>query len=182
MEFGHNDQKQKGPGKGAFYSFMTSLKIFVDEARARGVHPVLVTPTQRRSFDENGKIKDTHLDFPDAVRWLAEKENIPLIDLHAMTRILYEAMGVEESKHAFVHYPANTYPGQDKPLADNTHFNPYGAYQIAKCVIEGMKKAVPELAKHLKIDPAYDPAHPDDVNAFRWNESPFTEIEKPDGN
>ena len=103
MEFGHNDQKQKGPGKGAFYSFMTSLKTFVDEARARGVYPVLVTPTQRRSFDENGKIKDTHLDFPDAVRWLAEKENIPLIDLHAMTRILYEAMGVEESKHAFVH-------------------------------------------------------------------------------
>ena len=63
MEFGHNDQKQKGPGKGAFYSFMTSLKTFVDEARARGVYPVLVTPTQRRSFDENGKIKDTHLDF-----------------------------------------------------------------------------------------------------------------------
>ena len=88
MEFGHNDQKQKGPGKGAFYSFMTSLKTFVDEARARGAQPVLVTPTQRRSFDENGKIKDTHLDFPDAVRWLAEKENIPLIDLHAMTRVL----------------------------------------------------------------------------------------------
>lgn len=57
MEFGHNDQKQKGPGKGAFYSFMTSLKTFVDEARARGAHPVLVTPTQRRSFDTNGKIQ-----------------------------------------------------------------------------------------------------------------------------
>ena len=131
---------------------MTSLKTFVDEARARGVHPVLVTPTQRRSFDENGKIKDTHLDFPDAVRWLAEKENIPLIDLHAMTRILYEAMGVEESKHAFVHYPANTYPGQDKPLADNTHFNLYGAYQIAKCVIAGMKQAGLPLVKYLRTD------------------------------
>ena len=35
MEFGHNDQKQKGPGKGAYYSFMTSLKTFIDEARAR---------------------------------------------------------------------------------------------------------------------------------------------------
>ena len=30
MEFGHNDQKQKGPGKGAFYSYMTSLKTFID--------------------------------------------------------------------------------------------------------------------------------------------------------
>ena len=44
-----------------------------------------------------------------------------------------------------------------------------------------MKKAVPELAKNLKIDAAYKPAHPDDVNTFHWNDSPFTEIEKPDG-
>lgn len=183
MEFGHNDQKQKGPGKGAFYSFMTSLKTFVDEARARGVQPVLVTPTQRRSFDENGKIKDTHLDFPDAVRWLAEKENIPLVDLHAMTRILYEAMGVEESKRAFVHYPANTYPGQNRVLADNTHFNPYGAYQIAQCVIEGMKKVDLPIVKFLRADyEGYDPAHPDALENFKWNSSPFTEIEKPDGN
>lgn len=183
MEFGHNDQKQKGPGKGAFYSFMTSLKTFVDEARARGVHPVLVTPTQRRSFDADGKIRDTHLDFPEAVRWLAEKENIPLVDLHAMTRTFYEAMGVEESKRAFVHYPANTYPGQDKPLADNTHFNPYGAYQIAKCVIEGMKNAGLPIVKFLRTDyQGYDPGHPDNLEDFKWNVSPFAELEKPDGN
>lgn len=161
---------------------MTSLKTFIDEARARGAHPVLVTPTQRRSFDSTGHIRDTHEDYPEAMRWLAAKENIPLIDLNEMTRTLYEALGTETSKRAFVHYPAGTYPGQTKAFEDNTHFNPYGAYQIAQCVIEGMKKAVPELAKHLKIDPAYNPAHPDDVNTFHWNESPFTEIEKPDGN
>ena len=182
IEFGHNDQKQKGPGKGAYYSFMTSLKTFIDEARARGAHPVLVTPTQRRSFDANGHIRDTHEDYPEAMRWLAAKENVPLIDLNEMTRTLYEALGPDTSKRAFVHYPAGTYPGQTRNFADNTHFNPYGAYQIAQCVIEGMKKAVPELAKHLKIDPAYNPAHPDDVNTFHWNDSPFTEIEKPDGN
>ena len=143
----------------------------------------LVKKLPGAEVDENGKIKDTHLDFPDAVRWLAEKENIPLIDLHAMTRILYEAMGVEESKHAFVHYPANTYPGQDKPLADNTHFNPYGAYQIAKCVIEGMKQAGLPLVKYLRTDnEGYDPACPDARETFKWNESPFTELEKPDGN
>ena len=182
MEFGHNDQKQKGPGKGAYYSFMTSLKTFIDEARARGAYPVLVTPTQRRSFDATGHIRDTHEDYPEAMRWLAAKENVPLIDLNEMTRTLYEALGTETSKRAFVHYPAGTYPGQTKAFEDNTHFNPYGAYQIAQGVIEGMKKAVPELAKHLKIDPSYNPAQPDDVNGFHWNESPFTEIEKPDGN
>lgn len=183
MEFGHNDQKQKGPGKGAYYSYMTSLKTFIDEARARGAHPVLVTPTQRRSFGDDGKIMDTHEDYPEAMRWLAEKENVPLIDLNEMTRTLYEAMGVEESKKAFVHYPAGTYPGQKEELADNTHFNPYGAYQIAKCVIEGMKKAGLPIIKHLRNDyKPYDPAHPDSMESFHWNNSPFTEIEKPDGN
>ncbi len=184
MEFGHNDQKQKGPGKGAFYSFLTSLKTFVDEARERGVQPVLVTPTQRRSFDADGKIQDTHLDFPEAMKWLAAKENIPLIDLHQMTRIFYEAMGVEGSKKAFVHYPAGSYPGQENALEDNTHFNPYGAYEIAKCVIEGMKAAgLDEITKHIAPDyQPFDPAHPDAVESFKWNDSPFTEMDKPDGN
>lgn len=183
MEFGHNDQKQKGPGKGAFYSFMTSLKTFIDEAKIRGAFPILVTPTQRRSFDENGKIKDTHLDFPDAMRWLAEKESIPLIDLHQMTRTFYEAMGVEDSKMAFVHYPAGSYPNQTKDFADNTHFNPYGAYEIAKCIIEGMKILNLPIIKHLREDYVpFNPAQPDDWNNFQWYDSPFTEIEKPDGN
>ena len=182
MEFGHNDQKQKGPGKGAYYSFMTSLKTFIDEARLRGAHPVLVTPTQRRSFGPDGHIRDTHEDYPEAMRWLAEKENVPLIDLNEMTRTLYEAMGVEPSRRAFVHYPAGSYPGQTQDFADNTHFNPYGAYEIARCIVEGLKTQVPDLARHLKPFPTFDPAHPDNPDNFHWDDSPFTEVEKPDGN
>ena len=183
MEFGHNDQKQKGPGKGAFYSFMTSLKTFVDEARARGAQPVLVTPTQRRRFDENGKIENTHLDFPDAVRWLAEKENIPLIDLHAMTRVLYEAMGVEESKHAFVHYPANTYPGQNKELKDNTHSSSFGAYEISKLVVMGLKSNEIELVKYLRPSwKDFNTQFYDDWQSFYWPATPMNDSEKPAGN
>lgn len=183
VEFGHNDQKQRGPGIGAYYSFATNLKTFIDEAVARGAHPVLVTPTQRRSFGEDGKIKDTHLDYPDAARWVAAKENIPLIDLHAMTRTLYEAMGEDESKRAFVHYPAGSYPGQTNDFADNTHFNPYGAYQIAKCVIEGMKAANLPLIQYLRDDyQTYTPTQPDAFDSFNWNDSPFIEVQKPDGN
>ena len=94
------------------------------------------------------------------MRWLARKENVPLIDLNRMTRTLYEAMGPEASKRAFVHYPAGTYPGQEKPLADNTHFNPYGAYEIARCIAEGLKQQVPTLARHLKDVPPFDPRTP----------------------
>lgn len=183
VEFGHNDQKLKGVGDGAFYSFMHNMKIFVDEARRHGVTPILVTPTQRRSFNAEGKITDTHLDYPDATRFLADREGIHLIDLHAMTRTLYEAMGPEASKDAFVHYPAGSFPGQDKPLTDNTHFNPYGAYQISKCVIEGMKDLNLDILQHLRPDyTPYDPAHPDDSSTFLWDDSRFVETLKPDGN
>lgn len=183
IEFGHNDQKQKGPGKGAYYSYMTNLKTFVDEARLRGAYPVLVTPTQRRSFNAEGKIVDTHEDYPEAMKWLAAKENIPLIDLHSMTRTLYEKLGVEKSKQAFVHYPANTFPGQEKALEDNTHFNPYGAYEIAKCVVEGIKALNLPLAKDIHPDyKAFNPSNPDDIRLFKWHLRPLTDAQKPDGN
>lgn len=183
IEFGHNDQKQKFPGAGAYYNFATCLKTFVDEARLRGGIPIFVTPTQRRSFDRNGKIKETHADYPDAMRWVAKREGVKVIELHDMTRTFYETLGVEASKRAFVHYPAGSYPGQDKALADNTHFNPYGAYEISKMVVEGIKSLGLPLAEHLREDyTTFDPSKPDSVDAFHWNDSPFTEIEKPDGN
>ena len=162
IEFGHNDQKLKGPGKGAYYSFASNLKYFVDVVRAKGGIPVFVTPTQRRSFDNSGKIQETHEDYPDAMRWVAQREGVQVIELHDMTRVFYEAMGVEPSKKAFVHYPAGTYPNQTKALADNTHFNPYGAYEIAKCVIEGIKQLNLPWVKYLRDDyHPFNPASPD---------------------
>jgi len=181
IEFGHNDEKITRAGSGAYFSFMTNLKIFVDEARAKDAHPVLITPAARRQFD-SGKVKDTHGEYDDAVRFLAEKENVPLIDLTAMTTMMYEALGAEKSKKLLVHYPANTFPNQPKPLADNTHFSAFGAYQTAKCVAAGLQEAVPALAAHLKPGFSFNPATPDDFDSFKWDLSPFFEREKPDGN
>ena len=182
VEFGHNDQKQKGKGKGPWTSFYDSLKEYIVKTREKGATIVFVTPTQRRSFGDDGKIKDTHGEYPAAMRKLAEEEGVPVIELNEMTRTLYETLGVEESRRAFVQYPANTFPGQTKALEDNTHFNPYGAYQIAKCILQGIKDKKLGLARYIKDFEGYDPAHPDDVNTFVWDLSPFTEIEKPDGN
>lgn len=181
-EFGHNDQKQRMPGSGAYYNFATALKTFIDETRNRGATPIFATPTQRRTFS-NGRIQESHADYPEAMLWVAERENVPVIDLHSMTRTFYEAMGEEPSKRAFVHYPAGSYPGQTTDFKDNTHFNPYGAYEIAKCVIEGMKLINLTILSALRHEyTTFDPAHPDNVDDFRWNDSPFFEAEKPDGN
>lgn len=183
MEFAHNDQKPGGNHVDPFTTYQDELRYFIMEARTRGAHPVLVTSTNRRKFDKNSKIVNTLEEYPEAMRQLAKEENVPLIDLNAMSKQFYEALGVEGSKKAFVHYPANTFPGQDKPLADNTHFNPYGAYELAKCVVQGIQDNQLGLAKFIIDDfTDFDPLHPDPVNEFLWYDSPSIEILKPDGN
>ena len=183
MEFGHNDQKEKRPGSGAFYNYAYALKQFVDEARAKGVTPIFVTPTQRRMFDDNGKIRETHANYPEAMRWVAKDLGVQVIELHEMTRIFFETLGVEDSKRSLVHYPAGTYPNQATKFEDNTHFNPYGAYEIAKMVIEGMKSLKLPVTEHIKDEYLpFNPAQPDDWRTFHWNDGPFIDIVKPDGN
>ncbi|TKC10446.1 rhamnogalacturonan acetylesterase [Pedobacter polaris] len=183
VEFGHNDQKDKGPDDGAYKSYTERLKLFVSRFREKGGIPVIVTSTTRRSFDKDGKIQNSLGDFPDAARKVAAQEGVALIDLNQLTTILFNAMGVEPSKKAFVHYPANTYPGQNQPLADNTHFSPYGAYEIAKCIVEGIKSAKLPLANFL-IDPKqkFNPAQPDGLDTWHWPESLQASMVKPDGN
>jgi lysophospholipase L1-like esterase len=183
MEFAHNDQKPGGNHLDAMTTYKDELRYYIAEARKKGGKPVLVTSTNRRRFDENGKIINTLEEFPEAMRQLAKEQNIPLIDLNAMSKTLYETLGVENSKKAFVHYPANSYPGQDKPLADDTHFNPFGAYELAKCVTQAVLQIIPDLAKLVRDDwKTFDPATPDPVAQFRWYESPSVNLLKPDGN
>lgn len=184
-EFGHNDQKEKMAGAGAWYNFSYNLKVFIDKVRAKGGNIIFVTPTQRRRFDDatHSKILETHGDYPDAMRAVAKREGVPVIELHDMTRTFFETLGYENSKKALVHYPANTFPGQDKPLADNTHFNPYGAYEIAKMVVMGMKQLNLPIVRYLRSDwKDFNPAQPDDYNKFVWYNSVQQDVTKPDGN
>jgi len=182
VEFAHNDQKP-GSGEKAYTTYNKYLRIYVDSARAHDAIPVFVTSTNRRRFNENGEFYGTLGDFPDAMRYEAKKDNVTLIDLNAMTKTLYVALGSEKSRDLFVQFPAGTFPGQKEELADNTHFCDFGAYEIAKCVVEGIKKKLPDVARYLKSDLApFDPAHPDDIKDWYLPLTPmFTSI-KPYGN
>jgi len=182
VEFGHNDQKDKGPNDGAWKAYTERLKLFISEAKKVGAIPVIVTSTARRNFDSTGKNINSLGDFPAAARKAAQDEAVALIDLNEMSTRFYEALGKDESKKAFVHYPANSYPGQDKPLADNTHFNPYGAYELAKCIVEGIKLNKLGLKKYLVDMPSFNPSSPDPVTGFSWPQSPKSTVIKPDGN
>lgn len=173
IEFGHNDQKRRGEGIGPWTSFSNLLVEFASLARKQGAVPVFLTPTRRRSFDDSGQITLTHGDYPAAMIEVADSLDVPLIDLHRMTKTLYEAWGVEPSKKAFVHYPAGTFPGQSLALEDNTHFNAFGANEIALCVLKGIIDLDLPLKEHIVHYPgSYHPASPSDPGDWTLPESP----------
>jgi lysophospholipase L1-like esterase len=183
VEFGHNDQKQKGEGIGAFTSYKKDLQYFIREVKNKGAIPVVVTSVQRRRFDSAGKIEETLGDYPEAGRQTAKEENVAPIDLNAMSKTMYEAWGPEESVKAFVHFPANTFPNQPKALEDNTHFRPFGAYEVAKLMVKGIRDAKLGLAGFILKDiPAIDASKPGSLQDFYWPASGNRSSTKPDGN
>jgi lysophospholipase L1-like esterase len=183
IEFGHNDQKQKGDGVGAFTTYKKSLEQYISLVKNKGGIPILVTSMHRRNFDSTGKIVNTLGEYPAAVRLVAKEQNVALIDLNDMSKTMYEAWGEKESIKAFVHYPANTFPNQKEALKDNTHFNTYGAYEIACCIISSIKKQKLPIASFIKKDfPFFDPSKPMGINKFYWPPSVFAPSIKPDGN
>ena len=182
VEFGHNDEKDRGAGSGAWYNYTYNLKRYIDEIRQKGGIPILVSPTERRNFVD-GDISPTHGDYPAAMKATADREKVAFYDLTSMTRVLYETFGEEGSKCLLVHYPAGTYPNQPAALADNTHFSPFGAYEICKMVVMGLKYLDLNLVKYLRSDWVdFDAADPDDPAAFYWPYTPsLATLERPAG-
>jgi lysophospholipase L1-like esterase len=164
MQFGHNDQK---PNAVSLDDYKKLLSDYIVQTRAKGATPVLVTSMNRRTFDAEGKITNSLAGYPDAMRQVAADQRVALIDLNAMSKTLFEAMGPEESMKAFMHYPANAFPNQTEAISDNTHFNKYGAYELARCVVHGIRAAKLPLRKLLTKDAVdFNPAQPDPRATF----------------
>jgi lysophospholipase L1-like esterase len=152
VQFGHNDEKSADPNRytepGS--SFKTYLRQYVDGARAKGACPILITPMHRRGFTADGKIINTHGEYPNAIVELAEEMQVPVIDLHEKSRKLFEAVGIEGTKKLFLWVGKGKYSYYPDGKEDNTHFCEYGAIEIAKLVVEGIKETELPLASYLK--------------------------------
>lgn len=158
IQFGHNDEKQSWPQTyaEAGTTYPAYLRVFLAEARLRGATPVLVTPIARRVFDERGRIRNTHGDYPRSVRELAAEQRVALVDLEHLSTVLYEALGPARAPLAF----ANA--GKDVTHTDN-----YGAYELAKCVAQSIRELKLPLADALAPDFAgFDPGRPDAPESF----------------
>ena len=127
---------------------------------------------QRRIFDAENRIKNTHGDYPQAVRDVAREEGVSLIDLERMSVEFYEALGPERSPLAF-----------SNGGKDATHHNNYGAYELAKCVVQGIRSAKLPLADAIVDDfTGFDPTYPDSPENFAHPEIPQRSSVTPRGN
>ena len=164
VQFAHNDQKQ-GPDFPARYR--TIMTDFVSQVRAKGATPVIVTAMNREDFDADGKIRDSIEPYPQISREVAAATNTALIDLNAMSKTMFDIMGKEGADHAFMKFKAGSYPGVERDISDTTHFNNYGAYELARCIVQGIRDNKLPLANFLDpAIPAFDPAKFDPFPTF----------------
>ncbi len=155
IQYGHNDMKSKDPNAAEIYK--ATLKKWVGEVKGKGGTPILITPVNRHSF-QGATVTNSLREYPDKVCEAAKEEGVALIDLNAMSKTLYEALGPDPSIQLFEHT-------EDLKKFDGTHHSPYGAYELAKCVLLGLRGTALRTAIAEDVTP-FDPAKPEPVSAF----------------
>ena len=104
--------------------------------------------------------------YPAVVREVAKTHDVFLIDLHAMSKALYQALG----------------PDLGKAFQDGSHHNSYGAYELAKCVASALAKSdLPLASKVTEAAAAFMPGLPDPWQDFDVPPSTDVDLEKPEG-
>jgi len=151
IQFGHNDEsKEKVDRYTPPADFRNNLIKFVSEARAKKATPVLLTPVMRRKFDKEGKLQDTHGEYPDIVRSVAAEYKVALIDMHRSSAAVIAKYGAEESRKLFLQLKPNENPNYPNGIEDNTHFNPLGARVMAGLAAKGIREQRLRLARAMK--------------------------------
>ena len=151
IQFGHNDEKEADPTRytAPYGEYQTNLEMFIRVAVNHNAYPVLITPLCRRQFDENGVLSDTHGEYPKAMRELAKRLNVPLIDLCTLSYNAVSDVGDEASKRWFMNFPAGEYPNYPEGKKDNSHLRPEGAMFFAGVLAKELRKLGGVYAKLL---------------------------------
>lgn len=138
ISFGHNDEKTDERHTDPFTTFQQYLSLYIDGARQRGATPVLVTPVERRRFDADGHATASHGDYPQAMIELGASSGVAVVDLTTASRQLWDQLGVEGTKDAFLWQEPGANPNFPDGVSDNTHFQAHGAIDVARLVVDGL--------------------------------------------
>jgi lysophospholipase L1-like esterase/mannose-6-phosphate isomerase-like protein (cupin superfamily) len=146
VQFGHNDAKVEDPSRynEPAQAYPQWLMRYVSVARERGAVPILLTPVSRRVWDF-GSLLDTHARYTQAVRELATRERIALLDLNASSTDWLRALGDAPSTAYFEHVP-------ERGVNDDTHLSAAGATMVACLVVRDWKALDPALGAHVVRD------------------------------
>lgn len=176
IQFGHNDQSTKPERRtDETTEFPANLRRFVEEVRAKGAIPVLVTPLTRREY-KDGKLKNSLASWSDQVRGVAKALDVPLVDLNALSAAQAQDMGAEMATKLAQEAPtaeelaaaragttlaARPAPPAPPPIGGNgprgqvtrkfdyTHVGDIGAEVTAKLVTQGLARVAPGLRSQL---------------------------------
>lgn len=152
IQFGHNDEKDYDSTRYTtpFGTYSENLERFIVEAREKGAIPVLFTSIVRRKFAEDGTLTDTHGNYPVATRQVAEKLNVPLIDLQKLSEEWVEKVGDEASKKMYLWTePTERFPEGRK---DDTHLSDVGAAEVAKLAMQECRRQKLPFSDKIKVD------------------------------
>lgn len=142
IQFGHNDQKpDEERATDSSTTYKQYLQQYIDGARDKGAHPILITSVHRRFYETNGRLQNTHGAYLEAVRKLAMDQAVPLIDLSERSKQLFEELGPEETKSIFMWGAPGEFMHFPGGIADNTHFQEQGAILIASLIADGIREA-----------------------------------------
>jgi lysophospholipase L1-like esterase len=163
IQFGHNDLESKDhlPRQTTMAEYEANLRRYVEEARAAGIKPVLVTPLTRRFFAADGKIHSDLTAHAEIMKRVAGEMKVPVIDLHQDSIAYLDRVGEKAGDTMAI-----TKKDDDgKTIFDKTHLDWKGSYAFGRIVAVDMGKAVPQLAKYVKPDAATLP--PEGVKAMK---------------
>lgn len=140
-----------------FTTFKQFLTRFVNDTKARGAFPILVSTINRSSWTADGKIYPAYHDYPVASRQLAGEIKVPLIDLDRMCTALLEPLGQTYSNFfIYMGLLQGEYPNLSGGAAksDTVHLQENGAYEMARLFVKGIRDLssdpnVSKLIPHL---------------------------------
>jgi DNA sulfur modification protein DndE len=152
IQYGHNDAKVNDPSRyaAAESQYKKNLEKIIKSIESKQAIPILLTSVVRRKFDDKGILQDTHGNYIKAARDVAVKNNVMLLDMEKATRALLEKHGVENSKKLFLHLPSNANTNYPEGKVDDTHFNTFGAHEVAKEFIKLAIQSPIDFKKLLK--------------------------------
>jgi lysophospholipase L1-like esterase len=170
VQFAHNDMKAPGTVEG----YRTALQKIVDGTKKAGGTLVIITPMNRHTFTGN-VVNNSFGAYPYTAYKVAADNNVPWIELNAMSKSLYESFGPDGSEILFAQTGPTTH--------DGTHHSDFGSYELAKCIILGIQQDKLDLAKHIVDGFSFDPAHPDKLEDFKVAPTPRASrtLDKPPG-